>query len=266
MIKKFAVSIAMFVACTALNAAPVGNTSAPELIQEGFLISCDSWINFRLGYEGDFVADGRMKQHDQGVGRVDTYEQWTNSGTVTLNILDRMDIYGVFGSSRTEADWRFGDLSAGTVSRIELETKYCFLWAAGARAILYEWCNASVGLGGRYSSCNYRPVWLTSDGLLQSVSGSHFSWREWQINLDASYKIDLFTPYIGIKYSNARTQLKDFLVPISADLTGSNSFKNRIPVGLYLGCTLSTGQYFMLNVEGRLIDEEAVTISGDFRF
>ena len=127
--RKFAVLIAALVASTTPYAAPVGNTSAPELIQERFFISCDSWIDFRIGYEGDFVADGRMKQHNQGRGRVDTYEQRANSGTFTLNILDRLDIYGVFGSSRTEADWRFGDISAGNVTRMELETKYNFLWA-----------------------------------------------------------------------------------------------------------------------------------------
>lgn len=263
---KFAVLVAALFASTTLCAAPVGNTSAPEIIQEGFFISCDSWINFRVGYEGDFVADGRMKQYNQGHGRVDTYEQWTNSGTVTFNILDRIDVYGVFGSSRTEADWRFGDISDGTVHRIQTETKYNFLWGAGARAIVYEWCNTSLGVGGRYSSCNYQPIWLTTDGVLVDTSGSHFRWREWQVNLDVSYKIDLFTPYIGAKYSNARTRLKNFNTSISADLTGANSFKNRIPVGLYVGCALSTGQYFMLNVEGRVIDEEAVTISGDFRF
>lgn len=264
--RKFAVLIAALVASTTLYAAPVGNTSAPELIQEGFFISCDSWINFRVGYEGDFVADGRMKQENQGHGRVDTYQQWTNSGTLTLNILDRIDVYGVFGSSRTQADWRFGDISAGTVTRIELETKYNFLWALGGRAILYEWCNTSLGFGGRYSYSNYRPSWLTSDGVIQIVDGSQFRWSEWQINLDVSYKIDLFTPYIGIKYLNSTTHLKNFSVPISADFTGRNTFENRIPVGVYLGCTLSTGEYFMLNLEGRLIDEEAVTVSGDFRF
>jgi len=264
--RKFALLIGTFAAFATLHAAPVGNTSAPQIIQEGFFISCDNWFNFRAGYEGDFVADGRMKQYQQGAGRVDTYEQWTNSGTVTANLLDRIDVYGVFGSSRAQADWRFGDISAATVTRIEMETKYSFLWGVGARAILYEWCNTSFGLGGRYSSSNYEPVWLTADGFIQPVSGSHFHWREWQINMDASYRIDLFSPYIGIKYSNARTELKNFSVPISANLVGSNSFKNRIPVGLYVGCTLSTGQYFMLNIEGRVIDEEAVTISGDFRF
>ncbi len=260
MIEKFAL---LLIASTALYAAPIGNTSAPEIIQKGFVTS---WINFRVGYEGDFVADGRMRQYDEGQGRVDTYKQWTNSGTFTLNILERLDVYGVFGSSRTEADWRFEDIAAGTVTRIELKTEHNFLWAVGSRAILCKWCNTALGMGGRYASCKSQPISLTSNGVAESVSGSHFQWREWQINLDLSYKIDFFIPYIGAKYSNARTRLEDFSVPISAELVGSNRFKNRIPVGLYIGCTLSNGKYFMFNLEGRLVDEEAVTVSGDFKF
>lgn len=266
MIKRFALLTAALLSCTMLHGAPVGNTSAPDIIQEGLFVPCDSWLDIRAGYEGDFVADGRMKQYAQSTGRVDTFQQWTNSGTVTINVVDRVDIYGIFGSSKAEADWRFGNLSSGTVTRIELESKYSFLWGAGGRAILYEWCRTSLGLGGRYSSCHYQPDWLTSDGLIQPTAGSHFSWREWQINLDISYKIDLFTPYIGLKYSNAQAKLKHFSVPISQNQSQSNSFENRIPVGLYLGCALSSGKFFMLNLEGRVIDEEAVTISGDFRF
>ncbi len=266
----FMVKVFFCIAATAVPiafcAAPVENPSTPGLIRQGFFISCDSWVDFRVGYEGDFVADGRMRQFDQGHGRVDCYEQDTNSATVTWNILDRLDLYAIFGSSKTEADWRFRNVAAGTVTRIDMETNRDFLWGAGARAILWEWCNIFLGLGGRYSSCSYDPAWLTANGLAQSVSDAHFYWREWQINFDISYKISLFTPYIGTKYSNARARLKNFSIPISESLTGSNQFKNRIPVGFYVGCSLSNGKYFMLNVEGRVIDEEAVTISGDFRF
>jgi len=250
-------------ASASLYAAPVGDPAAPALIEKGVIISSDCW-NFRLGYEVDFVADGRMGQFDQGQGRVDQYQQDTNSGTLTLNFVNRLDIYGVFGSSRTKADWRFEN--GETITRIDMETERNFLWGAGARAILYEWCNTFLGLGGRYTACDYTPEWATSNGAAEPVDGARFSWREWQISLDFAYKIDFLTPYIGIKYSNAKTLLQHFSTPISANLTGSNSFENRIPVGLYLGCSLSNGNYFMLNVEGRLVDEEAVAVSADLKF
>lgn len=247
-----------------LHAAPVGNTMAPQLIQEGFLIPCDSWVDLRVGYEGDFVGDGRLEQTVEGSGRVDTFQQYTNAATYTLNIIDRIDLYGVFGSSRVCSDWRFN--IAKTITRIQLETLYHFFWGAGARGIFFEWGKICLGLGGRYSYCSYRPSWLTTNAIPVSVAGTRLVWREWQVDLDISYNIDLFTPYIGVKYSNAFAKLGPFPTPVSSSGSGMDQFINRTPVGLFIGCSISNCKYFMLNIEGRLVDEDAVTISGDLRF
>ena len=265
MIQKISILIAALFSPCAIFAAPVGNTSAPQLIEDGFFISRDSWIDIRAGYEGDFVTNGRLKQEEEGSGRVDCFKQNTNSGTITLNFLDRIDLYGVFGTSDAKTSWRFTDPS-NTIHRIEVQTNNDFLWAVGARGIFFEWGNTCLGLGGRYSSALYAPEWLTSDGVNADVSTGHLRWREWQINLDISYKIELFTPYIGTKYSSARTNLGNFSVPIANNGSKSNRFKNTTPVGLVLGCSLSNGKYFMMNLEARLVDEEAITVSGDFRF
>lgn len=248
----------------ALYGSPVGNPSTSQLLSEGFFISPDSWFGVRAGYEGDFVYDGRLKQQRDGNGRVDSYKQDTNSGTIALNVLDRMDLYGVLGSSRTKADWRFS--SGASTLRAELETGYRFLWGVGGRVIFLEWGKADLGFGGRYSSCNYRPAWLTLDGAPVSTSGARIKWREWQVDLDLSYKIDLFTPYIGIKYSDVTTKLGPFSTAIASNGSGRNRFTNRVHVGFFVGCSLTTGKYFMLNLEGRFADEEAVTVSGDLRF
>jgi len=256
--------IATLLISGSIFAAPVENTSAPELIKEGFFIPCDSVVDVRAGYEGDFIADARMQQYDYSSGRVDSYQQQTNAGTVTLNFLNRLDIYGLLGSSRTCVDWRFtiGD----DVRRAQLETLYSFLWGVGARGIFYKLGCLSFGAGGRFEHAKYDNLWLTIDGIVQNVSGTELHWRVWQIDLDMSYKIDIFTPYIGIKYSNVRSGVGLFATPISNSGAGVNCFENRTPVGVFIGCSLSSGKCFMLNIEGRLIDEEAVTISGDFRF
>ena len=34
-----------------LHAAPVGNTAAPQILEKGFLIPEECWVNLRLGYE-----------------------------------------------------------------------------------------------------------------------------------------------------------------------------------------------------------------------
>lgn len=269
-------------------AAPVGCPSAPSLIKEGFFTSCPSleceetaletqdpnvppppkkhsWcVSGRAGYEGDFVADARLQQHGPGHGRVDNFNQQTNAGTLTYNMLNRLDLFAVLGSSRACADWRFkiDDFA----HRSEVETLYNFLWGAGVRGTLYKSCTTFLSLGGRYEQCDYDTLSLTVDGIVQPDSNTFLRWREWQIDINVGYQIDLFTPYLGLKYSNVHVALGDFEESIASNGAGRDEFKNRTPVGVFIGCSLSSGKYFMLNVEGRLIDEEAVTISGDFRF
>src|SRR5438552_290534 len=80
----------------AIYASPVGNPASPQLLQDGYFIPCDSWVSLRFGYEGDFVGDEQMNQCVEGSGRVDNYTQTTNSGIVTFNFLDHLDVYGVF--------------------------------------------------------------------------------------------------------------------------------------------------------------------------
>jgi hypothetical protein len=86
------------------------------------------------------------------------------------------------------------------------------------------------------------------------------------VDLALSYRIEIFSPYIGLKYSDVRAKIGQFQTTIANNGSGSNVFNNRYPVGVFIGCSLTTGKYFMLNLEGRLVDEEAVTISGDVRF
>lgn len=260
--KKF---VMLFLASTAF-AAPVGNPVSPCLVKTGFFIPSSSWVNVRAGYEGDFVTDGRMIQQMEGSGRVDSFKQYTNSGTLTLNFVDQVDLFGVFGASSVKADWRFNNPETENNHRAVLKTHDFFLWALGARAIFYEWRRLYIGAGGRYTFSDYHPYELEVDGIDIPVAGTQLRWEQWQINADFSYNIHYFTPYIGVKYSNAKAHLGTFPDPIANDGTGSNEFVGRIPVGLYLGCGITNGKYFLFNIEGRLIDEEAVTLTGEFRF
>lgn len=251
-----------------LGASPVGNPAFPRLIREGFFIPCDSIVNFRLGYEGDFVSDALLKQYTEGGGRVDCFGQNTNSGTITVNFKERLDIYSVLGSSQFSADWRFELLEDQSLSvhRAQMETLSQLLWGIGGRAIVFQTETLSLGIGGRYSRSEAEPVWLTIDGINKGVEGSECKWNEWQVDLDFAFQIDLFTPYFGAKYSIVRTRLGPFPVSIAGNRAETNHFKSRVPAGVFLGCSISNGKYFMLNIEARLVDEEAVTISGDLRF
>lgn len=248
-----------------LIAAPVGNPAAPQLIEEGAFLSRDNWISARCGYEGDFVSDAQMKQTEESHGRVDCFQQSTNAGTLTIDFFDRVDIYGVLGSSRSEISWRFTDADE-EIHQVQIGTHYDFLWGVGTRIILHQWNCLTAGIAGSYRWARYDPSYVTWDALNVSASGTHVDWREWQAGLGLSYKIGLLTPYLGGKYSGARAKLGTFSVPIAENGSGNLHMKNRNSFGIFIGCTLTTGCYFMLNVEGQLIDEQGISISADLRF
>ena len=157
--------------------APVGCPAAPALIREGFFIPCNYPVNARAGYEGDFVADARLQQYGAGSGRVDNFNQQTNSGTATFNAMNRLDVFGIFGSSRACADWRFS--VEDEAHRAQVETLYNFLWGAGARAIVYKSCAFNLGVGGRYEQCRYDNLWLTIDGIVRYWEPIHWHWSVW---------------------------------------------------------------------------------------
>lgn len=247
----------------ALFAAPVGNPLNPEIIGEGFFISPASWINFRLGYEGNFEYDGRMEKKPNG-GKIDNLKQDVNSGLLTLNLQNRADLYGVLGASRIRSDWRFDDL--GTASRIELETNYRLYWAAGGKVILFQWGNTALSTGGRYSTTRPSLSFITQDGTPQDKADAKIRYKDWQVDLGLAHQIDIFIPYIGGKYLQARAKVRNAAFAISDEGENIQKMKNRNPVGVFAGCTLSNSKFFMLTVEARFIDEEAISVMGELKF
>ncbi len=251
--------------CCCLHAAPVGNPSSPHILTRGFLIPCKAWANIRGGYEGDFVLDGNMEQAEKGSGLVDKYTRSTHSGVATLNILERLDLYGVFGYSKVNANWRFTDL-ADRIRYVQMTAARNFLWSIGGQAILYNDRQFDIGFGARYGASHHHLSTFTIDGDPISIVGGKCEWHGWQFNLGFSYQICLFTPYIGALYISDLTVLKGLASSFADFGAHSDHLRVRHPVGMYLGCTLSNGQYFMLTVESRLISEEAVSVTADFRF
>ena len=206
-----------------------------------------------------------MKQRNESTGRVDNFCQEYNAGTFTFNILERVDIFGVFGSARMKANWRIGPPAAA--ARIETQSKYRFLWAVGGNILLFDWGNTGLGIAGRFTRTNPSVEWLTSNGTGFPTMGAKFRYYQWQVDLALSHRIDIFIPYVGITFSGARTRIRTLTsVVIANNGSGSIHMRNRDYIGVVIGTTLTSGKYFMLNIEGRFVDEEAVSITGEFRF
>jgi len=81
---------------------------------------------------------------------------------------------------------------------------------------------------------------------------------EWHVAPYVAKKIGNFTPYFGVRYSDARMKEKDEW--------GTTSMKADYNVGVFLGTDYKLGKNWRLNLEGRFIDETAMSVGASYRF
>lgn len=246
-------------------ASPVGNPAAPNAIEEGFFIPPSSSMSVRLGYEGDFISDRRLKQEGTN-RRVNDFSQSANSGVLTVNILNRLDVFGTFGEAKIKTNWIIAT-EPDSFSFLDLQTDFRTNWSTGVKAIFFEWGKTSLSFGGRYSSTKPSILSITKDGRVFPITGkSDFKFWQWQVDGGLSYKIDLFIPYLSAKYAKAKANVFIDDLIINSNNTSRLVMENKNSFGMAVGCTLTCSKYVMLNVEARLVDEESFTVSGDIRF
>ena len=136
----------------------------------------------------------------------------------------------------------------------------------GGRAILFQWGGTAESDDGKSFvgfEGGYQWAWNDVEG---STASRHakMRYREWQVGLGIAHVIDIFIPYGAVKYSN-----------VHASVTGVNpglgiphhrfKMKSQDHWGLVLGTTLTTGKYFSVTVESRVIDENALTFTGELK-
>ena len=248
-----------------LNAAPVGNPAACALLKKGILTSRSSSLNLRAGFEGNFIFDRRLEQYQEGSGRVDNYELYSTSADLVINFKNRLDLYADLGDGKIKSDWR--TKSNTMLNRVVLISNHHFLWAVGTNILLLDWRRASMGIGGRYTSIDPDLRKISINGVKMDIADSTFTYHKWQANLAFSYTLDFLIPYIGFKYSNANSFLHTpHISGIATNGSNTNHFESKDNVGLYLGTSITNGIIFMINLEVRLIDEEAVSVLAEFRF
>jgi hypothetical protein len=90
--------------------------------------------------------------------------------------------------------------------------------------------------------------------------------RSWQIGLGTSYRFRLCVPYAGVSYTQFKitlSHLRHLSLPIPLQTL---SFKNRNPLGFFVGIGLGLKKGFDLNVETRLFSEYGASASADVKF
>jgi len=224
-----------------------GNPALPKIPEEGFFISKEAALSLRAGYEGDLVFNRNMSPH---VHKFKIFENW---GTATCNFQERVDLYAGVGSYYAEIRrTRHHD-------SLEFQTRDGLTWKVGSRAILWDYGETFLTLHVAYqnATAKFREIDLNGSPL-ERKRGRLF-YHEIEGSLSVAHRIDIFLPYAGIEGSYARAKLDH--LPIE-----EISMHSRSPIGIFLGSGFSPGSKVILNIEVRLIDDEAIALSGEIRF
>lgn len=214
-------------------------------------------------------------------------------------------------------------------SVVELYTDTAFAWSVGARAALWECGCATLGASFQYAQskpkveelnvlCNAAEFTINKpqgfvgkDFPLELTAGTDaatgtkdasIDYHEWQASLALSYRLNMFTPYIGVKWSRASfdadtiriaqpklaeailqvTTLNPTIAGIGGVISNNqdgelgdtmqivslqiNKMKSRKSCGLAVGTTIVDADKYAVTVETRLIDERAAHVNAQFRF
>lgn len=253
----FALCITLLTLCTSVFALYNGNPAEPELIDEGLFIPDDFCLAVKLGYQGDIVFDRKLKARNGSSGRMDESCLYIQQGVLTLNLIQKLELYGSLGAMNAYLTNRphFDE------KRREYQTDNRIAWGAGGRMVLFNWDSATVGLNGSYFQGYPHLKWDALNGV-SFPSEATVNYHEWQVGLGVSYQVDLFCPYVAVTYSDVRARISR----IGSNMQlpkGHFTMKSRDKFGLALGCSLTNAKIVDLNLEVRLIDEEAVILAGN---
>ena len=241
-----------------------GNPSFPMMPEEGLFFKKEGWLTIKAGYEWDDLFDRKLKvrTHKEHLKRrVGDYSAMGNFGVITLGCNDRVEAYGVLGTEKADIHYHpYSD------THLKFKTDHRFAWTIGGRAILAYWGNTQLGIDAKYFQFDPHIDSLSLNGRSLRPEGARYHYKEWQVGLGVSQRINVFFPYLGLKYSNVQAKFRHLQAISSLFPKEKFTMENRHPMGVFLGLGISLERALNFNFEARLYDETAITVSTDLRF
>ena len=261
---KFCLVVAIFsltlLFVISVNAAPVGNIAKPAMLKSVIKLDKDAEAGGIVEGEFDIGNDRKIKDEDG-----DT-EFRCYGGKIGAIFQNKFILYGLLGNAT------YKEAFTDQGSNVKIESKEDLAWGFGATAILYEMeLKNSIlrfGVDGRWRKTSLDIDKITIDNTVYtipsgSVTNMSLDYSEWQFAGAASLEWSKLVPYVGVKYSKIDATAK---ATVSGTNYADSDIKLKNSVGIFAGCDFLVMDSVSVNVEGRFVDEEAMTIGIAVRF
>ena len=261
--KKYLLTALLVLGCAAMvYAAPVGLTSDADLKE------AELWADKNIGISASFIYDAvsqRSIDIDSG-----EFEMTALLARIGVSVLDRFIVYIDVGQAQ---DMQFKYVILGEAYTADFDDEAIF--GIGANVLIYRWDNGfEVGASASYrqADMNIERVAIDTNtyqkSALTSIQNGELT--EAQAAIEVAYKTEYLVPYVGIKYSDIEVDSKFTVGGAERNASGRNSQQ---VVGAFAGLTImpvldgvEKSENVTINIEGRFIDEEAVSVGFSYQF
>jgi opacity protein-like surface antigen len=258
--KKIVFLALMVLFCSPLGAYAAGIGDPETQGQFKFGIGIDQEYVFKRDLE--FKSSSPTLFPGLGITNIEVKKMYRSMIKGSFGLFDFLDIYVKLGA----ADYKFkSDIEylGAIVEDFKYNTKWAFAYGGGLKGA-YAFKNGLL-IGGdlQYLRHKNKIRGLYTDPAtgadILSITGKA-TFQEWQVAPYVGIKIGNFTPYLGAKYSDVRIKAKH-------DEEGYTlKYKADDNVGAFVGISYKIMEKLKLNLEGRFIDETALSFGLTYKF
>lgn len=246
-----------------IEASIVGNPSSPNFYTKGLFfkkqIAC-----LRSGYFYDNIYREQFQDKVYSFSPTkNVFKLKSQGGIVTLNIKNALDLYGAIGVSRMNLD-------------DQIDTKEQIIWSAGMKWLFWKINKFNVSLDGKYTKSYQDAEYFIIGKQVFPVVTPDFGFevKEYQAALGLSYNAGILIPYVGATYlySTLTPSVQKGVVSLpfpNENLTSgfeANDMVNDKRWGMIVGVGIVSCNMISINIESRMIDQNAVNIIAEIHF
>ena len=183
----------------------------------------------------------------------------------SYGLLDNLDVYLKLGATDSKAKDNFYEGNAH-YGDDKINTDTGFAYGFGLKGT-YELENSwFIGYDLQYLRSEQKAKVIetvVATGESDSTKYKSLVVQEWHIAPYIAKRINDFTPYFGVRYSDMKVKMKK---PSGSGWTDDHKYKADDNVGVFLGTDYKVTDNWTLNLEGRFIDETATSFACTYKF
>jgi len=204
---------------------------------------------------------------------------YSTMAKVSYGVLDNLDIYLRLGTSNYNSKYNYsetgtvGGLPTGAdIGTVKTKGEYGFAYGVGAKGTYDLTKSWILGCDIQYlrhtNDLKINDSWTqyNVDGSVWGTGSDDYTGKvtvqEWYVAPYVAFKLGNFVPYVGGRYSDLRT---DYKLDWSPD-NNKPEFRADHNFGVFLGTDYKIGKNFSINLEGRFVDETAMSFGATYGF